>query len=84
MAARTKSKVHPKYKTKYKIKNWPAYEASLSRRGDVTVWFDEDAIAAWNTPSKGRRPGGKQLYSELAIVTSLALRTVFRLALRQT
>ena len=26
MAARTKSKVTPKYKTKYRVTNWPAYE----------------------------------------------------------
>ena len=29
MAARTKSRVTPKYKTKYRVKNWPADEASL-------------------------------------------------------
>ena len=46
MAARTKSKVTPKYKPKYRVKNWPAYEASLRKRGDITVWFDEDAINA--------------------------------------
>ncbi len=43
IAARTKSKVTPKYKTKYRVENWPAYEASLRQRGDVTVWFDEGA-----------------------------------------
>ena len=85
MAARTKSKVTPKYKTKYRVKNWPAYEAALRKRGDITVWFDEGAIEAWNaSPSGGRRPGGKQLYSDLAILTALTLRTVFHLALRQT
>ncbi len=26
MAARTKSKVSPKYKTKYRVKNWLAYD----------------------------------------------------------
>ena len=25
IAARTKSKVTPKYKTKYRVENWPAY-----------------------------------------------------------
>ena len=61
MAARTKSKVTLKYKTKYRVKNWPAYEAALRKRGDITVWFDEDAIGAWNAPFVGRRLGGKQL-----------------------
>ena len=31
MAARTKSYVTPKFKTKYKVKNWPAYEATEAR-----------------------------------------------------
>ena len=35
MAARTKSKVTPKYKRKYRVKNWPAYEHSLRKRGDM-------------------------------------------------
>jgi hypothetical protein len=29
MAARTKSKVTPRYKKKYRVENWPAYEESL-------------------------------------------------------
>ena len=32
------SKVHPTYKTKYCVANWPAYNQALVRRGDVTVW----------------------------------------------
>ena len=68
MAARTKSKITPKYKTKYRVKNWPEYERSLRRRGDVTIWFDEAAVAAWKAPSVDRQPGGKQLYSDLAIL----------------
>ena len=44
MAARTKSKVTPKYQTKYRVTNWAAYEESLRRRGDITFWFDQDAI----------------------------------------
>jgi hypothetical protein len=43
MAARRQSKVNVKYKTKYKVMNWAEYEESLRRRGDITVWFGEDA-----------------------------------------
>ena len=50
MAARTKSKVTPKYKTQYRVKNWPTYEAALRNRGDITLWFDDDAIDTWNAP----------------------------------
>ena len=83
MAARTKSKVTPKYKTKYKVKNWREYEAGLRKRGDIAVGFDEDAIDAWS-PSGSKKPGGQQAYTELAIITAPTLRTVFRLALSQT
>ena len=46
-----KSKVHPRYKTKYRVANWAAYNQALVRRGDVTVWVSSDAIAAW-TPGR--------------------------------
>ena len=51
-----KSKVHPRYKTKYRVANWPAYNQALVRRGDVTVWLSSDAIAAW-TPHRSGRTG---------------------------
>ena len=31
-----KSKIHPRYKTKYRVVNWAAYNRALVRRGDVT------------------------------------------------
>ena len=40
------SKVHPTYKTQYRVANWPAYHQALVRRGDVTVWVSSEAIAA--------------------------------------
>src|ERR671916_3241535 len=58
-------------------------DAGLRARGSLTVWFSEEAIAAWRAaPRTGR--GGQPLYSALAIATALTLRAVFRLALRQT
>ena len=32
-----KSRVHPTYKTKYRVKNWASYDRALVRRGDVTA-----------------------------------------------
>ena len=43
----------------------------------------EEAIAAWTPPKNGLR-GGQRRYSNLAILTALTLRVVFRLPLRQT
>jgi len=48
----------------------------------VTIRFSEEAIANWISRSTGRR-GGQRLYSNLAIETSLTLRIVFGLPLRQ-
>ena len=76
------SKVHPTYKTKYRVANWPAYNQALVRRGDVTVWLSSEAIAAW-TPRRSGRRGGQRRYSDLAIETALTLRPLYHLPLRQ-
>ena len=81
--SRVNSRVHPKYKTKYRVGNWPAYELALVQRGDVTLWLSDDAMAAWR-PAPSGLPGGPRKYSDLAIETALTLRLVFRLPLRQT
>ena len=35
------NKVHPIPKARYHVRNWPAYEAGLRRRGYLTLWIDE-------------------------------------------
>ena len=77
-----KSKVHPTYKTKYRVANWAAYNQALVRRGDVTVWVSSEAIAAW-TPRRSGRRGWQRRYSDLAIETALTLRLIYHLPLRQ-
>jgi IS5 family transposase len=76
------SRVHPTYKTKYRVTNWAEYDRALVQRGDIKLWFSTDAIAAWKPKPAGRR-GGQQKYSDLAIETALTLRLVFGLPLRQ-
>ena len=39
MASMKSSRVNPKYKKRYRVGNWPAYERGLRARGDVTVWL---------------------------------------------
>ena len=78
-----KSRVHPTYKTEYRVGNWREYKRALVQRGDVTVWLSADATDAWK-PCPSGRPGGQQRFSDLAIETALSLRLVFRLPLRQT
>jgi hypothetical protein len=70
-------------KQQYRVTNWAEYDASLRQRGSLTVWFSEEAIAAWKAEPRTTR-GGQPHYSALAIRTALTLRAVFQLALRQT
>ena len=70
-------------KQKHKVTNSAAYDASLRQRGSLTVWFTDEAVAAWKAQPRTTR-GGQRWYSPLAILTALTLRAVFRLALRQT
>jgi hypothetical protein len=68
---------------RHRVTNWSEYDAALRRRGSLTVWFSDEAIAAWRAEPR-TTPGGQPHYSALAIQTALTLRAVFRLALRQT
>jgi len=65
-----------------KVTNWPADDASLRQRGSLTIWFTDDAIAAWVAEARTTR-GGQPWYSPLAILTALTIRAVFHLAYRQ-
>ena len=67
----------------HKVTNWPAYETGLRQRGSLTVWFSDEAVAAWAAEPRTTR-GGQPWYTPLAILTALTLRTVFRFAYRQT
>jgi hypothetical protein len=71
-----------RFRARYRIRNWREYDAGLKRRGDLTLWLDEAAIAGWHA-SRRTTPGGQALYSDLAIELVLTLRLVFHLALRQ-
>ena len=76
------SRRHHIPKTRRRVMNWPAYEAGLRRRGDLTLWLDEAALAEWHAPRRTTR-GGQPVYAEVAIELVLTLRLVFHLALRQ-
>jgi hypothetical protein len=70
-------------KMKFKVANWSAYEAGLRRRGSLTLWVSDEAIAAWRAAPR-TTPGGQARYSETAIETALMVRLVFHQPLRQT
>ncbi len=59
------------------MRDWAAYDRSLVRRGDITVWVSPDVVAGWHAPA------GRHTFSDTAIAAALTVRAVYRLALRQ-
>ena len=45
-------------KTRYRVTNWPDYDAALVRRGSLTLWITEEALAAWHAPATGAEQVG--------------------------
>ena len=82
MAKVEKVEVNTPPKTKYKLKNWPAYNAGLKKRGSLTLWLDEKALGSWQYAGEKQR-GGQYEYSDVCIITLLCLKATFRLAFRQ-
>jgi len=69
-------------KQKYRINNWKKYNKSLIQRGNITVWFSDDAIEKWLASKESGKKGRPFTYSDDAILTVLLLRSVFHLPLR--
>ncbi|MBK5965599.1 IS5/IS1182 family transposase [Thiocystis minor] len=69
-------------KAKYRVTNWPASDRALVARGDITVWFDQEAITQrWRPEPTGKR-GAPWRSSDWSIQTLLMLKQVFRLPSR--
>ncbi|TSD82583.1 IS5 family transposase [Mycobacterium sp. KBS0706] len=64
-------------RARYVVRNWPAYDRALVRRGDLTIWIAPETLETWRAP-------GRRTYSDAAIEAALTVRAVYRLALRQT
>lgn len=72
-----------KEKGKYQVTNWPAYNRSLINRGDITLYFTEEAMLGWYDDGPVQK-GAQYVYSDICIETMLLFKTVFGLAYRQT
>jgi hypothetical protein len=72
-------------KIAYRVRNWKDYNQSLINRGNLTIWFSEDAIKSWyQKPQKNKKRGRACLYSDAYIELALTARTLFCLPLRAT
>jgi len=77
--SKTPKKKHLK-SSKYRLRNWPEYNNALKTRGSILMWVDPNCD--WIFSGK-RKPGGKIIYSDLAIEMYLQVCKVYHLALRQ-
>jgi hypothetical protein len=66
---------------KYRVKNWPAYNAGLIARGDVTIWMERDVWQPGALSATAKR-GRPCVYADAVIQMLLGLKQVFRLPLR--
>jgi hypothetical protein len=73
-----------KTKTKYRVRNWKEYNASLKQRGSLTLWVSDDVLQRWKNSEKSGKRGRDYDYSDDAILTVCLLQEVFHLAWRQT
>jgi DDE family transposase len=64
-------------RARYAVRDWAAYDRSLVRRGGITAWVSPEAVKGW------RAAAGRRTFSDAAIAAALAVRAVYRLALRQ-
>ena len=68
----------------YRARNWAEYNAGLKQQGSVTFWLDEAALRGWNESKRSGQRGASKHYSDLAIATFETVKSVYRLAGRQT
>lgn len=67
----------------YRLRNWRDYNASLTQRGSLTLWIQDDIADWWLSPALSGQPGASRAYSDRTIEVCLSLRVLFRLPLRQ-
>ena len=44
---------HKIKKARHKVTNWAHYNDALRRRGDISIWFTQDAIDQWRPAKTG-------------------------------
>ncbi|MEM7087931.1 MAG: IS5 family transposase [Bacteroidota bacterium] len=82
IASKTVEKQEKRPKDKYRVTNWSAYNRSLIKRGDITIWISEQVINGWYYEGPDPR-GGQYVYSDECIECLLQIKAVFHLGYRQ-
>jgi IS5 family transposase len=70
-------------KKDYRVHNWKDYNKSLINRVSITFWIDEKNLQSWYENKDGKKSRGRpKKYNDIAIITILLLKQVYRLTLR--
>ena len=70
-------------KATYRVRNWSQHNKSLTQRGSITLWIDEEVIANWHPePPEHRSRGGQLQYTDRAIECVLMIKAVYQLPYR--
>ena len=73
MAHEQKARRRRSARTSSPCSTWRRNDAALRQRGEITLWFSDNAVDAW-LAGKSHTPGRPQIYSDLAIETGLTVR----------
>src|SRR5947208_3711517 len=79
-----KDKKRKKKKQQYRIRNWSQYNKALAKRGSLTFWFDEQAIASWRNHQKTGKRGRPRTCGDACIQVMLLLKAVYHVPQRAT
>lgn len=71
-------------KQTYQITNWREYNKSLVNRGDITIWFSDEALEHWAHANACVKVGRPFVYSDTAVECLLTIRELLKLPYRQT
>jgi hypothetical protein len=71
-------------KYKYKVTNWKAYNNSLKKRGQVTIWLSAKLVSVWKDLDVRKIAVGEQIYPDSIIEFCLLIKNIYHLPFRQT
>jgi IS5 family transposase len=69
--------------SRYKVKNWSAYNQALKQRGSLEIWIDNGVEKQWYYQGESQR-GAQYRYSNSCIQMACIIREVYHLGYRQT
>lgn len=71
-------------KNRYKITNWQEYNASLKKRGKISIWLSAKLLSVWREIDVRKVSVGEQIYPDAIIEFCLVVKYLYHLPLRQT